>query len=263
MRCPAHALFAAACLLLLTGCAVVDALVIDDPRPEFGDPARTGQLIVDCQVRVNLASSLGDVLEDALSEALLLTSDNAGMSGGLLRNEAGEEIVGTPTGFARNGQHNLVVFSSLPPGAYRLMRVTADFDLSGNQLKNHYGCGDSRDSSCPGQLELTYVLPGFVDGDFDFEIAAGEVVYLGKLLVSEKHVPPYRNLVTINSGWEGDKRWEIEKDTHLCRPEGRAVLEYGAEHEAAAMKLLLGKYQENPWRSQWQARLAATENREG
>jgi len=214
----------------MTGCATISRLFEKDLLE--GDPKITGIAVASCDIIANFQ-------DRGVVGTVLGIDDNGSATGGAVTGVDGIEL----EGIARD---NVVVFSNLQPGTYKLVLMRGTRWLTDDAVKKIYDCPSDWDvehdfeSNCPDGVEFEFKLPSYLLEELTFNVMSGEVAFIGNLVFDEPHDPPYRNI-------RNDRSESHLVDFHQCEPNDKFRIERDPQNEITTLERISSSFGDNYW----------------
>lgn len=233
------------CMLVVHGCSMFTNKI-------KGVPETSAMIVIDCSVvyEQHIERDFAEFVKQHLF-------GQAKPDKNTLMGAIGVYIVGpgdkTVQGKKMAGDH--FVFSDLRPGTYRLTRIKGSRSYSDDDRDEYFsGCPEEGDvfDKCPKGAEFEYVIPSQLEIATTRVVRAGDIVYMGKLMVNEYHLPPYGNRWSAPSSVQGQfDSYESHKHTDP----NSFYLDTASQHETEALNNLLADQKDSPWTAQMKRRL--------
>jgi hypothetical protein len=237
------------CLALwaaMPGCSLYSRLFQKDLLE--GDPDITGIAVASCDIIANFQ-------DRGFFGTVLGIDDNGSASGGAITGVDGIELEGI-------AKDNVVVFPNLQPGTYKLELMRGARLLGETAVKKIYDCPSDWDiehnleSDCPDGVEIEFQLPVHLQEELTFDVKSGEVVFIGNLILDERHDPPYRNIRDNTSGTH-------RVDFHQCKPDDKFRIERDPQAEINTLERISSSYGDNYWTDAIKGRLTVLKQEVG
>ena len=230
----------------MTGCAAISSRFKKDLLE--GDPEITGMAVASCEIIANFQ-------DRGFFGTILGIDDKGSASGGAIIGVDGIEL----EGIAKN---NVVVFSNLQPGTYKLVLMRGTRWLSDDAVKKIYDCPSDWDiennfeSNCPDGVEFEFQLPSPLLEELTFNVMSGEVTFIGNLVFDEPRDPPYRNIRSNTSETH-------MVDFHRCKPNDKFRIERDPRKEINTLERVSSSFGDNYWTNTIKGRLTALKQEVG
>ncbi len=211
VRSTLYLLFIVISILLFQNCG----FYLGKPKIE-GEPDKSGLLLVDCGIGNSSGSSFVE---------RLLGLDDPKISKGFLEGEDGQIIEG-------KGLKNLIIFSNLKPGNYKLTRIETEKE-------------QKDESSVIGKsfFYYNYKIPESFSKNVNAVIEFGKPTYLGKLLIDENHDASY-GMPSPSPNDYMSPPWDY---SHECPDEDIYDIIYDEKAEIETLEKFLQYYKKSQW----------------
>jgi hypothetical protein len=241
-------------LLLLSGCSSSGMWIAGGHPPLFvGTADSTGALAIRCDALFDpkgKSYSAGELVGGLFGLGTEYPA-KCGIRKGVVVNDTGGRFLGI-------GNGKVVFFDNLPSGEYQLAEIEATYSLSSDEMKEFYDC-DHEGKNTPGGahchctelLKLTFILPSA--NALRCTVQAGEITYLGTLILHEDRTPPYGKEAR-RAIFEGHTK--LRTDT-TSREVGDAYkVTVDREAMLVALKKLREECEDCPWRNELDRQIA-------